>query len=293
VLTREIARRLRRFEVRTRKLIEAGLAGEYRSVVRGRGVEFDEVRPYVEGDDVRSIDWNVTARSGEPYVKKHVEERELTVVLAVDLSASVLYGSASRRKRDLAAEVGCVLAVTAVTNGDRAGLLLFTDRVERYVPPARGTRHAFTIARHLLGHAPRGRGTNLGLALETLNRVLHRRAVVFLVSDFVGAGFERPLVVAARRHDVVALTVLDRRETDVPPVGMAIVEDAETGERVTVDLSDPNVRASFDRRVAEDRAARERLFARAGVDAATLYAGEPYDAALHRLFAARARRGRH
>ncbi len=289
MISREIARRMRLFEVRTRKLMESGLGGEYRSVFRGRGVEFEEVRPYVEGDDVRSIDWNVTARTEDPHVKMHVEEREQTVVLVVDLSASVRYGSGEQRKRDLAAEVCCVLGVAAASSGDRTGLLLFTDRVERYVPPGRGTRHAFAIARHLLGHEPAGRGTDIGLALDFLNRVLRRRAVVFLVSDFLGTGFERPLTVAARRHDVIALVVLDPREVELPAVGLASLEDAETGERVLVDLSEPSVRASISRRVEEARHARERLFARAGVDHATLFAGESYDAALHRLFAARNR----
>jgi uncharacterized protein (DUF58 family) len=287
VLPRDIARRMRRFEVRTRKLMESGLGGEYRSVFRGRGVEFDEARPYVEGDDVRLIDWNVTARTGEPYVKKHVEEREQTVVFVVDLSASVAYGSGAQRKRDLAAEVCCVLGVAAASSGDRTGLLLFTDRVERYVPPRRGARHAFAIARLLLGHGPEGRGTDIGLALEFLNRVLRRRAVVFLVSDFLGQRYERPLAVAARRHDLIAVTVRDPRESDLPAVGLVQFEDSETGERATVDLSDEVVRGMIARRVAAARESRERAFERAGADHVALTAGEPYDAALHRLFASR------
>jgi uncharacterized protein (DUF58 family) len=290
VFSRDIARRMRLFEVRTRKLMEGGLGGQYRSVFRGRGVEFDAVRPYVDGDDVRSIDWNVTARAGEPHVKKHVEEREQTVVLAADLSASVRFGTRAQRKRDLAAEVCCVLGVAAASSGDRTGLLLFTDRVERYVPPGRGTRHAFAITRHLLGHEPVGRGTDVALALDFLNRVLRRRAVVFLVSDFLATGFERPLGVAARRHDLIALTVLDPTEVDVPAVGLAELEDAETGARALVDLSEPAVRRAITERIADARRARERLFARVGADHIELLAGEPYDAALHRLFAARAAR---
>jgi len=270
--------------------MESGLVGEYRSVVRGRGVEFDEVRPYADGDDVRSIDWNVTARTGEPFVKKHVEEREQTVVFAVDVSASVLYGTRSNRKRDLEAEVCCVLGVTAAANGDRTGLLIFSDRIERFVPPARGSRHALAIARSLLSHESEGRGTDIGAALEMLNRVLRRRAVVFLVSDFLGTGFERPLATTARRHDVVALTVLDRRETEVPSVGVARLEDAETGERVVADLSDDRVRAAIRERIDDATRTRERLFARIGVDSATLYTNEPYDTGLHRLFARRAAR---
>lgn len=290
MLSREVARRVRLFEVRTRKLMEGGLGGEYRSVFRGRGVEFDEVRPYVPGDDVRSIDWNVTARAGEPYVKKHVEERDQAVVLAVDLSASVRYGTRAQTKRELAAEVGCVLGVAAASSGDLAGLLLFTDRVERYIPPRRGTRHALGIARHLLGHEPRGRGTEIGPALEFLSRVLRRRAVVLLVSDFVASGFERALAVAARRHDLIAVTVADPAEGVPPAAGLVDLEDAETGERVTVDLADPSVRAVLAEREEAARRARDRTFARAGADHVALLAGEPYDMALHRLFAARARR---
>jgi uncharacterized protein (DUF58 family) len=281
---------MRRFEVRTRKMMESGLGGEYRSVFRGHGVEFDEVRPYVEGDDVRLIDWNVTARTGEPHLKKHVEEREQTVVFVVDLSASVGYGSGAQRKRDIAAEVCCVLGVAAASSGDRTGLLLFTDRVERYVPPRRGTRHAFAIARHLIGHAPESRGTDIAHALGFLNRVLRRRAVVFLVSDFLGERYERPLTVAARRHDLIAVTVRDPREQELPAAGLVQFEDAETGERAVVDLADSVVRATIARRVEAAREARERAFSRSGADHVALTAGEPYEAALHRLFARRERK---
>lgn len=291
MLTRELTRRMRRFEVRTRRLMEGGFGGEYRSVFRGRGVEFDEVRPYVEGDDVRLIDWNVTARTGDPHIKKHVEEREQTIVFAVDLSASVAYGSGASRKRDLAAEVCCVLSVAAASSGDRTGLLLFTDRVERYVPPRRGTRHAFAIARHLLGHEPSGCGTDVALGLDFLNHVLRRRAVVFLVSDFIDERYERPLTVAARRHDLIALTVLDPRELDLPAEGLVAFEDAESGEQVLVDLSDPPSRGRILKAIAETRTARERTLARAGADSTTLVVGEPYETVLHRLFTMRARRG--
>ncbi len=280
---------MRLFEVRTRKLMESGLSGDYRSVFRGRGVEFDEARPYVEGDDVRSIDWNVTARTGEPHVKKHVEEREQTILFAVDISASVAGAAA---KRDLAAEICAVLAVAAATNGDRTGLVLFSDRVERFVPPARGVRHAFAIARHVIGHAPIGRGTDLGVALAFLARVVRRRSVVFLLSDFVAERFERALLVAARRHDVIALTVLDPRERRIPPEGLVTVEDAETGEQIVVDVGDGNVRGALEVRIEERQRARDRLLSRAGVDATTLVAGEPYETSLHRLFSSRALRTR-
>lgn len=290
MLSREIARRVRLFEVRTRKLMERGLGGEYRSVFRGRGVEFDEVRPYVVGDDVRLIDWNVTARTGEPYIKKHVEERDQTVILAVDASASLRYGSGSQTKGALAAEVACVLGLAAASSGDLTGLLLFTDRVERYVAPARGMRHALGIARWVLAREASGKGTDVRLALEFLGRVARRRAIVLLVSDFLSADFERALTVAARRHDVIALTVEDPNEVELPRVGLAVLEDAETGERVEVDLDDDAVRAALAERAAATREARERLFARAGVDHVTLTAGEPYDLAIHRLLASRSTR---
>ena len=287
MLTREIARRVRLYEVRTRRLMEGGHGGDARSIFRGRGVELDEVRAYVPGDDVRLIDWNVTARTGEAFVKKHVEERDQTVVVALDASASTLYGSGVQTKREIAIEVGCVLALASAASGDLTSLLLFTDRVERYVPPRRGARHALGIARHMLEHEPARRGTDVAAALEYLARVLRRRAVLLLLSDFLCEGYGRALTIAARRHDVVALTVTDSNERELPPVGLAVLEDAETGERVEVDLADARVRAAIAAGAAEARASRDRTLTRAGVERIDLVAGEPYDAALRRLFARR------
>jgi uncharacterized protein (DUF58 family) len=284
-LTREIARRVRLYEVRTRRLMEGGLGGDARSIFRGRGVELDEVRAYVPGDDVRLIDWNVTARTGETFVKKHVEERDQTVVVALDASASTLCGSGEQTKRAIATEVGCVLALAAAASGDLTSLLLFTDRVERYVPPRRGARHALGIARRMLEHEPARRGTDVAAALEYLVRVLPRRAVVLLLSDFLSERYERALAIAARRHDVVALTVADPNEIELPPVGLVVLEDAETGERVEVDLADARSREAIAAAAAASRAARDRAISRAGVERIDLVAGEPYDAALRRLFA--------
>ncbi len=209
---REVLRRVRRIEIRTRRLVEESLAGSYHSVFKGRGMEFAEVREYEPGDDVRSIDWNVSARMGHPFVKKFTEERELTVVLVVDGSGSQRFGTAESTKLQLAAEISALLAFSAIRNGDRVGLLLFTDRVERFVPPRKGREHGLRVIREVLAFEPEGRGTDLGRALTVLQRVVPKRAVVFVVSDFQDDAFERPLRVAARKHDVVALRTSDPRE---------------------------------------------------------------------------------
>jgi len=257
-------------------------------VFRGRGVEFDEVREYVAGDDVRLIDWNVTARTGDPYIKKHVEDRQQTVLVAVDVSASVAYGG-RQTKRELESEIACVLARAAARAGDLTALLLFSDSVELYIPPARGNRHALRIARTVLGHEPRGTRTDIGGALGFCSQALRRRTLVFLISDFHADGFERPLRVASRRHDCIALTVRDPRERALPRAGLALVEDAETREQILVDLSDADTRRRIDERIAIEEADRVRLFARCGVDHASLFVDEPYDRALYRLLSRRVR----
>jgi uncharacterized protein (DUF58 family) len=292
MLPPEIARRIKLFEIKTRRLMRMGLAGEYRSRMRGRGVEFDEVRAYAPGDEVRLIDWNVSARAGGLYIKKHIEEREQTVILAVDLSASGDFGTRAQTKRELAAEVCCVLGCAAALNHDRVGLLMFTDRVERFVPPARGTRHALRIVRDLLSYRPVGRATDIGAALNYLHRVTRRAAVVFLVSDFISPPYEHSLRVAARRHDLVAVVISDRREREVPRVGLIEIADAETGERVLVDTSDPAFQRDFAARRVAENARRVELFRRSCVDYIELETGEIYEAKLRQFFAARdGRRG--
>jgi len=252
----EILRQVRRIEIRTRHLVNDLFGGEYHSVFKGMGMEFAEVREYSPGDDVRSIDWNVTARTGHPHVKVLQEERELTVLFVVDQSGSERFGSRKRLKAELAAEVGALLALSAVQNNDKVGLILFTDGVELYVPPAKGRRHVLRVVREILFHAPEGRRTNLAAALDHLVRAQKRRAVVFLVSDFLTTGYERALSVASKRHDLVAVRLRDRREAELPRLGLVAFEDLETGARRLVDTSSGAVQRAFDAR----REARELEF---------------------------------
>ena len=247
----EILRKVRRIEIVTRSLVQNIFSGEYKSVFKGRGMEFDEVREYMPGDDVRAIDWNVSARMNHLYVKRFVEERELSVVLAVDVSGSSEFGTRKTLKSDVQAEIGGLIAFSAHKNNDKVGLLLFTDRVERFIPPKKGLRHVLRIVRDLVYHDPEGRGTRIGPALEHLNRVLNRRAIVFLVSDFQDDGFEKALRVTARRHDLVAIWTVDRREREIPRRGLYRVEDPETGEETWIAAS-PR-RAEAFRALAERR----------------------------------------
>jgi len=262
----EILRQVRLIELRTRGLVNSLFAGEYHSVFKGQGMEFAEVREYQPGDEVRSIDWNVTARMRRPFVKRYVEERELTVMLAVDLSGSERFGTARRFKSELATELGAVLAMSAVRNNDRVGILLFTDRVEHVVPPSKGRRHAMRVIRDLLVHEPEGRGTDLAGALEYLRRMLRQKTIVFIVSDFLAPGVERPLKLLAQRHDVVACTVEDPSELALPDIGLARLADPETGQTIFVDTSDPAVRARFAETALEEREGRKRLFRRLAID---------------------------
>ena len=292
MVPREILRKVRRIEIRTRRIVDETLAGGYHSVFKGRGMEFSEVREYQVGDDVRTIDWNVTSRMGHPYVKKYVEERELTVLLAVDVSGSSRFGSTRQSRSEVVAEICALLAFAAARNNDRVGLLLFSDRIEKYVPPLKGRRHVLRVLRDVLYHQPAGRGTNLALALETVRRLQRRRAVVFVLSDFLADAFERPLRLASRFHDLVALVVRDPREASLPAVGLIGLEDAETGECVVVDTGGAGLRERF-RQAAEARAARlQGLFQRLAVDAVELWTDRAYDAPLVRFFARRARLAR-
>ncbi len=286
---REVLRRVRRLEIRTRKLVEESLAGSYHAIFRGRGMEFAEVRDYQPGDDVRTIDWNVSARMGRAFVKKFTEERELSVVLVVDASGSQRFGTA-REKLALAAEVCALIAFSAIRNQDRVGLLLFTDRVEIYLPPRRGREHGLRVLRELLAFPVQGRGTRIGAALDYLWRVLPKRAVVFLVSDFQDTGYERTLRVVARKHDVIAIAVADARERSLPPVGLVAAVDPETGERVLLDAGHSRVRAAYADAARQAREARRGALRRMGVELLELDTGEPYEQALVRFFRERARR---
>jgi len=287
----ELIRKIRRIEITTRRAVQDTLAGSYHSVFKGRGMAFSEVRPYQPGDEIRSIDWNVTARMGEPFVKVFAEERELTALIAVDRSASQDAGLARQSKAEVAAEIAALLVFSALENGDRAGLLLFTDRIERYVPPRRGRKHGLRLISETLAFRPRGRGTDLAAALGHLSSAQRRRAVVFVVSDFLADGYEQALAVLSRRHDVVPVVVSDPAEEALPGIpGLWPVVDAETGEAVLVDLSDARTRREYQRRAQERVEKRERIFRHLSVEAVRLQPGDDYVAPLAALFRARARR---
>lgn len=286
----ELLARVRRIEIRARRLVANVFLGEYHSVFRGRGIEFSEVRQYQPGDDVRAIDWNVTARMGQPYIKKYIEERELTVLLVVDISASSGFTSTGVTKRELAAEVAATLAFAAVANNDRVGLIAFSDRVERYVAPGKDRRDVLRILRELLYLRPAGRRTRIGAALSYAARVTKRRAIVFVLSDFFDEGYEQELRATAARHEVVALTLTDQRELQMPDVGLLELRDAETGERLTVDTSDRGVRETYSRRAEEARVRRRRTLAAAGVEEIELRTDRSFVEPLLRAFRSRERR---
>jgi uncharacterized protein (DUF58 family) len=290
MIPQEILHQIRTIEIRSGKLVTEMFAGQYSSVFKGRGMEFAEVREYLPGDDVRTIDWNVTARYGRPFVKKFIEERELTVILLVDVSASQRFGTRDRFKAELAAELASVLAFSALRNNDRIGMVMFSDRIEKVIRPKKGRNHVLRLIRETLCAAPQGRGTDIALALRYLGEVWRRKAVVFLLSDFIGAGFEQALRVAGRRHDLIAVQLSDPREQALPPVGLVHLEDAETGAAVCVDTTDDSfVRACRDQAAARQAALRA-LLARAHVDHIPVTTGEPYILPLVRFFRQREKR---
>ncbi|MFL5609770.1 MAG: DUF58 domain-containing protein [Gemmatimonadaceae bacterium] len=262
----EILRQVKLIELRTRGLVNSVFTGEYRSVFKGQGMEFSEVREYQAGDEVRSIDWNVTARMRRPFVKRYIEERELTVMLIVDLSGSERFGTVKRFKSALASELAAVLAMSAVRNNDRVGVLLFTDRIEHVIPPRKGRRHVLRIIRDLLAFEPVGRGTDMVIAIDYVARMLNQHAIVFIVSDFLEDDISHPLKLLAQRHDVVAVTVEDPSERDLPDIGIARLIDPETGETFEVDTSSPNVRRVYGERVSAEREERKHLLRRLAID---------------------------
>ena len=292
MLTNELIARVRRIEITTRQLVEDGLAGEYHSVFKGRGMEFDEVRQYIPGDDVRTIDWNVTARTGEPYVKSYVEERELTVMLAVDVSRSGDFGTRNRFKRELAVELAAVMSIAATTNNDKVGLLLFTDRVELLVPPMKGRSHVLRMLRDLLAYEPVGTGTDIRLALDTIFVLLKRRSIVFLVSDFLAdpGAYRQAMLVTNRRHDVVAFDISDPLEREIADVGIIALEDAESGSQRWVDTGDRQWRRQFSERVARLDAEKSDVFAASGVDRVRVTTERNYIAEVGAFFRNRLRR---
>lgn len=288
----EILAKVRRLQIAAGRRVDESLAGQFRSVFRGSGIEFDEVHEYSPGDDVRSIDWNVTARVGKPFVKRYVEERERRLVLVVDLSGSQRFGTNVTLKGELAAEVAALLAATAIRSNDKVGLVAFTDSIEHFVPARKGERHAVRVIRDVLGFEPRSTGTNLAGTLDEICRTVRRGAILVLVSDFVASGYEEPLKRAARMHDVIAVRVIDRREETLPAVGLVRAVDLESGREIEIDAGDAQVREAWAARAAAHRAAVETQTRRAGADYVEVFTGEDYVEPLRRLFARRRRRMR-
>lgn len=288
--TAEILKKIRTLEIKTKGLVETVFAGDYHSVFKGRGMNFEDVREYQPGDEIRAIDWNVTARLGNAFVKKFTEERELTVMLIVDVSASGNFGSTTQSKRELAAEVACLLAFSAIRNNDKVGLILFTDRVELFIPPKKGRSHTLRLIREILFFKPAGRETAAALALDYLNKVITRRAVVFFISDFQTPDFSHTLAVSGRRHDLVAIQIQDEREQVLPNVGIITLEDAETGEQIEINTGDRGTRARFSDLADEKANQLAHTLRRNNIDAITLRTSEDYLPALRSFFKLRERR---
>jgi uncharacterized protein (DUF58 family) len=288
----EIVQKVRRIQIVANRVVDDLFAGEYHSVFRGRGMEFDEVREYQPGDEIRTIDWNVTARTGVPFVKRFREERELTVLFLVDISASGVFGSGQASKLDLVLEVAALLMFSALKNNDKVGLLMFCDEVHQYLPPRKGKVHILRFLRELVAVKPRVAPTRIDRALEFLNRVQKRRAVVFLISDFLAPEFERPLSISARRHDLVAVRVSDPRESDLPDVGFVYLEDAESGAVLELDSRHARVRELFAAQARRTEANCSQVFLRAGADELALNTAEAYTRTLLRFFRKRERRKR-
>jgi uncharacterized protein (DUF58 family) len=290
VIPREWLKKIRQIEMRTVRLVEDLMAGQYHSVFKGRGMDFDEVREYQPGDEVRRIDWNVTARTGVAHIKKYIEEREMTVMLLVDASASGATGSINQSKRELAAELAAVFAFSAVRNNDKVGLLLFTDGAERFIRPGKGRKHVLRIIGEVLTYQPVSRGTDLTSALQHINRAMTRRTVVFVLSDFMDEGFERALKITSQKHDVIAVPVSDASELAIPDIGWITFEDAETGELVEFDSGDARLRAAFAEAAGQRVADLRRLLRRSGLDTIEVQTDQPYLKALMQFFENRYRR---
>jgi len=292
MIPKEILKKVKRIEITTKGMVNDVFSGEYHSVFKGRGMEFSEVREYQIGDDIRTIDWNVTARMGHPYVKVFEEERELTVMLLVDVSSSGNFGTYERMKGEIAIEICALLAFSAIKNNDKVGLIIFTDKIEKFIPPKKGKSHVLRVLRELLYHEPQGTQTDIAEALEYLNRITKRRSVVFLVSDFINAGYEKALQIANRRHDMVAITVTDPREVELPDVGFIELEDAETGEVVLLDTSYSEVRSVYAKQSSQDILTRNKLFKSINVDHIDIQTDKDYIEPLIRFFRMRAKRFR-
>ncbi len=287
-----LLKKIRKIEIHTSRLVNNMLAGQYHSVFKGMGIEFAEVRPYQIGDDVRTIDWNVSARMNEPFVKVFNEERDRTVNLLIDMSASGLFGSRDQAKREVAAEVAAMIAFSAIKNNDRVGLLIFTDKVELYLPPKKGKKHVLRVIREILGFEPTSQATDLAVGLEYLGKVTRRRSVAFVISDFLATGWDLPLRVANRRHDVIPVVITDPMEEALPKLGLVTFEDVETGLVCEFDSSGPEARA-YASYVARLRSVREKTLQRLSLDFVNVHTDQPYVDALVRFFHLRARRMKH
>ncbi|MFH1593318.1 MAG: DUF58 domain-containing protein [Candidatus Omnitrophota bacterium] len=290
MIPKEILKKIRNIEITTSRMVTDVFAGQYQSVFKGRGMEFDEVREYLPGDEIRTIDWNVTARTGHPYVKKFVEERELTVMLLLDASASCHFGSVKQLKSQLAAELCSVLAFSATQNNDKVGLIIFTDRIEKFIPPRKGLRHVLRVIREALYYKPSGKGTDISSALGYLNRVTKRRTISFLISDFFDRDFKRTLSISNKRHDIVAVTITDPREMDLPDIGIAQLDDAETQDRFTIDTGRSSLRKKYREDAIRRIDSRKKMLRSVNVDNIDVKTDIPYTKELIRFFKARKRR---
>ena len=290
MIPKDILKKVREIEIYTNRLVNDVLAGEYHSVFKGRGMEFSEVREYQQGDDIRSIDWNVTARMGEPYIKRFVEERELTVIFLVDLSASGSFGSTRQLKNEMAAELCALLAFSAIKNNDKVGLIVFTDQVEMFIPPAKGTTHVLRLIRELLNFTPRLAQTNITAGIDYLGRVFNKRGVVFLISDFIGEGFERNMRVMSKRHDLIAVSIADPKEIRLPNIGLVELEDAETGEQILIDTGSAVIRETYKKLGVSRQIYLRELFRSMDVDQIEIFTDRDYLLDLVRFFRTRERR---
>ena len=290
MIPKEVLKKIRKIQITTSRMVTDLFAGQYHSVFKGRGMEFDEVREYMPGDDIQSIDWNVTARTGLPHIKKFVEERELTVMILLDASMSCKFGSSQQLKSQIAAELSSVLAFSATQNNDKIGLIVFTDRIEKFVPPHKGLKHVLRVIREALYFKPEGKGTDISLALEYLSRVIKRKAITFLISDFFDDDFKKRLSVTNKRHDVIAVTITDPREVDMPDVGLIKLNDAESGRERTIDTSNKNFRTNYTHSALERLQKRKELLRGAGIDNIDIYTNSSYTKELIRFFKMRRKR---
>ncbi len=292
MIPREIVNKIRRIQITTTRLVTDVFAGQYQSIFKGKGMEFEEVREYQPGDDIRSIDWNVTARTGDPYVKKFVEERELTVMLILDMSQSFYFGTVNKLKSQLAAELCSVLAFSAIKNSDKVGFIAFTDRIEKFVPPRKGISHVLRVIREALYFEPEGKGTDIPLAIEYLNRITTRRTVTFIISDFYATDFKKPLSIANKRHDIIAITITDPREINLPDIGIVKLSDPETEENFFLDTSGSRLREDYHDHSLKKLEERQRLFRSINVDNIDIRTDVPYTETLLRFFKMREKKRR-